>query len=193
MEAIQHFRLFISKFPHYSDSVLEAALPYLKQRILNKGDHFIEQGKIAREIAFIHTGIFRMYYLKDGVEVTSCFCKENRFTTSYQSLVSQQPSQLSIQALEDAELLVMQYEDLKKLYEQHLFWQQIGRVVIEQEYIDTECHTRLVHDKTAKQRYLEVLENEPELLQRVSLTHLASYLKLTPETISRIRKQLSTS
>ena len=137
--------------------------------------------------------MFKVYYLRDGVEITTCFCKENRFTTSYQSLITNQVSKLSIQAIEEAEIVSIQYEDLKKLYAQHSFWQQIGRMITEQEYIITECYTRLINDKSAKQRYLEILNNEADLLQRVSLSDLASYLQVTPETISRIRKNLATS
>ncbi len=193
MTAINIFKNFISQFPHYSNESFALAEPYLSTNRVKKSEHILHQGNICRNIHFVVSGLFKVYYLRDGVEITTCFCKENRFTTSYQSLISNQPSNLGIQAIEDSETVSILYEDLKKLYAQHLFWQQIGRMVTEQEYIITECYTRLINDKSAKQRYLEILNNEPDLLQRVSLIDLASYLQVTPETISRIRKQLATS
>ena len=65
---INNFKRFISEFPFYSDAALEVALPYFKLKTLKKGAHFIEQGKICKQIAFIQSGIFRTYYLKDGLE-----------------------------------------------------------------------------------------------------------------------------
>ena len=146
-----NFKTFISQFPHYSNGAFELAEPYLKINKIKKGEHILCQGSICRNIHFVVSGMFKVYYLRDGVEITTCFCKENRFTTSYQSLISNQPSDLNIQAVENSETVSIQYEDLKKLYAQHLFWQQIGRMVTEQEYIITECYTRLINDKPAKQ------------------------------------------
>jgi CRP-like cAMP-binding protein len=193
MTGIAAFKEFISQFPHYTEGAFELAKPYLQEQTINKGEHILRQGSKCHDIHFVISGMFKVYYLRDGVSVTSCFCKEGRFTTSYRSLISSQPSELNIQATEPAETVRIAYEDLKKLYSQDLFWQQIGRLITEQEYLVTECYTRLINDTSAKQRYLNVLENEPDLLQRVSLADLASYLQVTPETISRIRRQLATS
>ncbi len=193
MTGTKNFKTFISQFPHYSDDAYQLVDPYLKNNEVKKGEHILRQGRICRNIHFVISGMFKVYYLRDGVEITTCFCKENRFAASYQSLISNQPSELGIQAVENSETVSIQYGDLKKLYSQHLFWQQIGRMVTEQEYIITECYTRLINDKSAKQRYMEILDNEPDLLQRVSLADLASYLQVAPETISRIRKKLATS
>ncbi len=193
MSSENKFKIFISQFPQYTERAYLLAEPYLKNKSIKKGEHILQQGNRCRKLTFVISGMFKVYYLRDGVEITTCFCKENRFTTSYQSLITDQPSELSIQAIEDAEIVTILYEDLKKLYELDPFWQQIGRLVTEQEYIITSCYTRMINDKSAKQRYLEILNNEPDLLQRVSLTDLASYLQVTPETISRIRKDLATS
>ena len=192
-EDINNFKRFIREFPFYSDAALEVALPYFKLKTLKKGVHFIEQGKICKQIAFIQSGIFRTYYLKDGLEITTCFCRENALTTSYKSLITQQPSELSMQAIEETEILVIDYKDLQILYGKHLFWQQVGRLVAEKEFITVENYTRFLNDQTAKQRYLHILTYENDILQRVPLIHLASYLQIAPETLSRIRKDLATS
>jgi CRP-like cAMP-binding protein len=193
MSAVQRFQAFIQQFPDYTEAAFALAEPSLKVNAIKKGEHILQPDRICRDIHFVAAGIFKVYYLRNGVAVTTCFCQENRFTTSYQSLITNQPSELGIQAIEDAETVSIRYEQLQELYTQHSFWQQIGRMITEQEYVITACYTRLINDKSAKERYLEILHEEPELLQRVSLIDLASYLQLSPETISRIRKQLASS
>ncbi len=185
------FKEYLQQFPHFTPSAWETALPYLKERSIRKGDFFLEEGKTCRQIAFIQKGLFRTYYLRDGAEITTCFCKENTITCSYKSLITQQVSDLSIQAIEDCELIVFQYEDLQKLYEKDLFWQQVGRLAAESEFMVMEHYTRFINDLPAKDRYLQILKNDSELLQRVPLLYLASYLQIKPETLSRIRKKVA--
>jgi CRP-like cAMP-binding protein len=187
------FKSLIQQFPDYTEEAYNVAIPYFKLSKFKKGDFLIEEGKICKKIAFIQDGLFRIFYLKDGLDVTHCFCKENMLITAYRSLITKQPSELSIQALEDAELLIIQAEDLQKLYEKHLFWQQVGRMAAEQEFMRVDCYNRFLNDKTAKQRYLQMLYEENDIVQRVPLFYLASYLQIAPETLSRIRKEISTS
>lgn len=185
------FNKYLQQFPHYSSKVFESVLPYLTVRYLNIGDFFLQQGKICRNIAFVEEGLLRLYYLNDGKEVTNCFCKENTITTSYSSLITQKESDIAIQAIEASKLIVLSYEALQKLYEKDLFWQQVGRLAAENEFITTECHNRFLSDLSATDRYIQILENENELLQRVPLNHLATYLQIAPETLSRIRNKIT--
>jgi len=138
----------------------------------------------------IEEGLLRLYYLNDGKEITNCFCKENSISCSYSSLITQQASDMIIQAVEPSKLLTIPYEALQKLYAQDLFWQQVGRLAAENEFITTECHNRFLRDLSATDRYRQILENDNDLLQRVPLNHLATYLQITPETLSRIRKKI---
>ena len=188
MEALNHY---LKQFPHYTPKAFEAILPYLSIKKLDAGEYFLQHGKVCRNIAFIEEGFMRLYYLHDGKEVTNCFCKENTFVTSYTSLITKLESDIAIQAIEPTKLIVFSYDALQKLYEQDLFWQQLGRVAAENELITTECHHRFLKDLSATDRYLQILENENELLQRVPLNYLATYLQIAPETLSRIRKKIS--
>ncbi|MEM1120985.1 MAG: Crp/Fnr family transcriptional regulator, partial [Bacteroidota bacterium] len=109
--------------------------------------------------------------------------------TSQTSLITQRESDIAIQAIEPTQLIVFSYHALQKLYEKNLFWQQVGRLALESEIITMECHNRFLSDLTATQRYQQVLQNDPDLLQRVPLNYLATYLQVAPETLSRIRKK----
>lgn len=184
---------YLQQFPHFTEEAYQVALPYLREKNLTKGTLLVEEGKICRHIAFIKSGLFRTFYLRDGEEVTTCFCKENTITCSYKSLITQQASDLSIEAIEDCELIVFEYADLKALYGKHLFWQQVGRLAAENEFIITENYTRFINDLPAIERYQQILKTDPNLLLRVPLVYLASYLQIKPETLSRIRKKLATS
>lgn len=184
---------YLQQFPHFTNDAYELALPFLKKQTLTKGAFLLEEGKICHQIAFIEHGLFRTFYLRDGLEITTCFCKENTITCSYKSVITQQPSDLSIQAIEDCELTVFNYSDLNTLYTKHPFWQIVGRMAAENEFLTIEDYTRFINDLSAKERYQRILKTDPSLLHRVPLVYLASYLQIKPETLSRIRKKLATS
>ena len=188
---MEAFNKYLQNFPHYQAAVFEEVKPYIKTKQYAAGDYFLREGKVCQHIGFIEKGLFRLYYLNDGKEVTNCFCKENTITCSYRSLITQQPSDVAIQAVEDTRLLTISNDSLQELYKKNLFWQQVGRLAGEAEYITIDCHNRFLNDLSATERYKQVLEKEADLLQRVPLNYLASYLQITPETLSRIRKKIA--
>lgn len=188
---MQAFIEYLSQFPHFKPELANDVLPLLSEVHLEAGEYFLREGKVSKQIAFIEEGLVRLYYLNDGNEVTTCFCKENSITCSYKSLITKTPSDLSIQAIEPCTLTVFSYTALQALYEKELFWQQVGRLASENEYINTECHNRFLSDLSATERYEQILNEDSDLLQRVSLSHLASYMQVAPETLSRIRKKIS--
>ena len=184
------FHTYIKQFPHYTSEAYEAVLPHLTIKNISAGDYFLQEGRICKHIAFIEKGLLRLFYLNDGKEITNCFCKENTISTSYSSLITQKESEFSIQAIEDCTLIVLPYISLQELYGKHLFWQQVGRLAAENEFIITENYSRFLRALSATERYQQILENESDLLQRVPLNYLATYLQITPETLSRIRKKI---
>jgi CRP-like cAMP-binding protein len=188
---MEAFDKYLQQFPHYSSAVIESVRPYVSVRSLEAGDYLLRQGKICKNIAFIEEGLLRLYYTNDGKEVTNCFCTENSITCSYTSLISQRESDIAIQAIEPSKLILLSYESLQKLYDQNIFWQQVGRLVAEKEFITAECHNRFLTDLSATEKYVQILENEGDLLQRVPLKYLATYLQISPETLSRIRNKVT--
>lgn len=185
------FQDFLRQFPLYSDEVFEDILPDLSIVHLDAGAYFLRQGQTCTKIGFIAEGLVRVYYLNDGKEVTQCFCREQSITCAYSSMITQTPSDSAIQALEDTTLITLSYTSLQRLYQQRLFWQQIGRIAGEREFLVEQNHNRSMRDLSATDRYRYILEHDSELLQRVPLTYLASYMQVTPETLSRVRKKLS--
>lgn len=159
---------------------------------LKKGDFFIRQGKICRHIAYINRGTLRNFYINDkGEEVTSCFCSKNSLTTSYKSFIFQQPSDLSIQALEETELMVIAHDSLQKLYSSSIVWQNIGRSIAEREYFVMEKYASVLNNESAEKKYLRLLKEQPEILQKANIEDIATYLGVTRRTLSRIRQKLA--
>lgn len=189
---MENFKLFLNSLTPVSDGEFENYSQYFKGRSLPKNNYFAVQGKICHEVAFIKKGTLRTYYLNEkSEEVTSCFCTQNNLTTSYKSFVSQQPSELSIQAIEDTELLVIDYRDLQNLYQKSSVWQNIGRIIAERQYMVMEQYASVLCNETAKEKYLRLLKEEPSILNKASVNDIASYLGVTRRTLSRIRKEIT--
>ena len=186
-----NFKNFIGQITPISDTEFEETVIFFKIQTLQKGDFFVRQDKICRQIAFINKGTLRTYYHSEiGEEITSCFCTKNNFTTSYRSFILQQPSHLSIQALEETELYIIEYEQLQNLYRISPIWQNVGRTITEKEYIVMEQYASVLNNETAKEKYLRLLKEQPQIVQRVSVKHIASYLGITTRTLSRIRREI---
>ena len=187
-----NFKNFIRQITPISDTEFEQTVVLFTEQTLQKGDFFVKQDKICRQIAFINKGTLRTFYINDKAEeTTSCFCTENSLTTSYKSFILQQPSNLSIQALEDTELLIIDYDHLQKLYSTSIVWQNIGRAVAEKEYIVMEQYASVLNNETAKEKYLRLLKEQPTVLQKANVEDIASYLGITRRTLSRIRQEIS--
>lgn len=159
---------------------------------LKKGDFFVQQGKLCRQMAFINSGLLRTFYLNDKAEeITACFCTENNFTSAYKSFIQQVPSELSIQAIENTELVVINYNNLQQLYATSATWQHIGRLMLEKEYFVMEQYASVLNNETAKEKYIRLLKEQPTILQKANVEDIASYLGVTRRTLSRIRQELS--
>lgn len=185
------FKDYIQKIVPISDQEFQKALAYFELVSIEKGEFFIDQGKVGKHVGFINKGILRSFYINDkGDEVTSCFCTENNLATSYTSLITQSPSRIAMVALERTELYVINFENINKLYQENAKWQAIGRIIAENEFIGAEDYASRLNNNTAKEKYLRQLQEQPEIVQKSPIIHIASYLGVTRRTLSRIRKEI---
>lgn len=186
------FREFIKGITPITDREFEDSIKHFTKLNLGKGDYFIEQGKTCKQIAFINKGTLRTFYFNHKVEdITSCFCVESSFSTSYKSFILQEPSDLAIQAIEPAELLVINHDVLQKLYEKSVLWQNIGRIIAEKEFIAMEKYASVLNNETAKEKYLRLMQEQPVVLEKAKIKHIASFLGVTSRTLSRIRQEVA--
>lgn len=186
------FKQFLTQITPITDKEFADTISFFAEHKLKKGDYFVNQDKVCRNIAFIVKGTLRTYYINDNAEErTSCFCTENNFTTSYKSFILQQPSTFILQAIEDTQLLVIDYDNLQILYSKSTIWQTIGRAVAEREYIVMEKYASVLNNENAKEKYLRLLKEQPNVLQKANIEDIASYLGVTRRTLSRIRQEIS--
>jgi CRP/FNR family transcriptional regulator, anaerobic regulatory protein len=162
----------------------------IKAKKVRKNEYFVKEGQVNKEIGFIGKGAFRMFYIKDGKEVNTEFYFENSFVSSYQSFLFQSPSRYYIEALEDSEIIVFKFEDLQKAYEKSHNWERFGRKVTECCYLEAMKRTESFLFLEGDQRYLKLLEENPIIFERVPLYHIASYLGIERESLSRVRRKI---
>jgi CRP/FNR family transcriptional regulator, anaerobic regulatory protein len=159
----------------------------IEPKELKRKDHFLREGETCKQLGFITKGYVRLYFLKDGDEVTKDFNFENSICGSYASFSLRQPSRFNIVAMEDVKILTLGREDLYRLFDKYASLQKLGRLSIEHLFIRKENREASFLLDTAEQRYEELLKQHPAITQRVPLKYLASYLGITAETLSRIR------
>ncbi len=156
-----------------------------------KGDQFVRHGEHCNKVAFIDSGLFKIYSLKDGVEVNTCFCTEGTITSSLASFVSGEPSLEVIQAIEDSTIVVLQKPDLLRLYEQSSAWQAVGRVMMEIECVRLSDRATSLSFENALEKYCNLLKTQPDIINRVPVQDIASHIGVTRETMSRIRAKMA--
>lgn len=158
---------------------------------LKKEEHFLEIGKRCTNVAFVHSGVLRMYHIDDNCEeATHYFPPPYSFVTSHTSLNNQSPSTEGIQAITEATLYVISKKNLETMYRTVPAMQEVGRKATEQVLSEMNKRISLLINNSAERRYEVMLENSPILLQTVPLQHIASYLGITPQHLSRIRKKI---
>ncbi|BAY98564.1 hypothetical protein NIES37_25150 [Tolypothrix tenuis PCC 7101] len=155
------------------------------------GEFLMCAGEIPSQIGFVVAGIFRLYYVNAaGTEFTKSFCPENHFVTAYSALILKQPAQFFIEALEDSLLLVADYSQYVQLCAAHPCWQAVNHKLVEALFIKKERREAELLLDDATTRYQKFLQEYPNLEHRVKQYHIASYLGISPVSLSRIRKIL---
>lgn len=157
---------------------------------VQKKTDLLRAGEISNNIYFIVQGSARNYHLnKDGEETTSWFLFENELLISVYSFFTGAPGFEYLRTMEDSILIVLSKEKLDFLYQKHIEFNFIGRKLTEQYYVRNEAQTNDLRMLTSKQRYEKLIAHQPHLLNRVPLGYIASYLGISQETLSRIRRQ----
>jgi CRP-like cAMP-binding protein len=158
---------------------------------LKKGELLTRQGDICRQVSFINKGLLRFFYNVDGKEISTGFMQEGEYIAQYDSFLMQQPSKGNVDILEDAELINLSYDDVQALYENYPVFQIFGRKIAEMLFIMIVSQTTNLLTLTPEERYLLVTKEEPFIVQRVPQYMIASYIGITPEHLSRLRRKLS--
>ena len=193
MSNFQQFKTWLQTFSFLTEKDCSLFEPSLRTIKIENKQNLISEGQICKEIGFINKGSFRVYYLQDGKEINTHFCFENEFVMHYDSFLLEKPSRYFIQALEDAEIVVFNLKTLQNAYNSSRNWERFGRIMAEYSYKTTTNRIESFMFMDAEQRYLDILKNQPKILDRIPLYHIASYLGIERESLSRIRKKITSS
>ena len=166
---------------------IELLHKYFQPREFKKGDFLATANEVCNDIIFIGEGYFQCYVLNDIEEKTIDIIGCVDFITALSSFITRVPNDEYIQAITDAKTLSINYDDLQALYDHSKGWERLGRTLMENQFVREQKLVISFVKHTAQMRYENLISNRPDLFQHVPLRIIASFIGVTPETLSRIR------
>ncbi len=163
---------------------------YLKARKYKKNEIIKEYDQREDYLNIITKGSAGVFTYKEKSDVCIDLCYEDEFFSDYMSFITREPGIIFTMALENIELLSISYENLQYLYKNSVIGINIGRIAAESLFVHKQKQQMELLTLTAEERYLALLERQPKLILRTPQKHIASYLGITPESLSRIRKKI---
>ena len=173
-----------STMTHDELDILESVLVHRKYA---KGETILAEGEVCSEIIYIDKGLAREFYTKNNKEVTEYLAVEGSIMMSIESLFKEQPSHIQIEALEPCVIYALPKKRLEEVALHNVNIQILYRKILEESLILSQVHADLVRFETAENRYRRMCKLSPQLALRAPLVYIASYLQMTPETLSRVR------
>lgn len=184
---------FFNRFFGLNEKECEEVARLFSQRKIRRKGYLLQEGDVCRHYYFIVSGCFKMFAVDpSGKEHNLQFSAENDWISDLHSFYSEEPSRLYIEALEPSVVLQIQHEDLLYLFINYHKFDRNFRIITERKYIDFQNRILQNISSTAEERYISFTRQYPELLNRIPNTQIASYLGITPEFLSKIRKKIVT-
>ena len=154
---------------------------------VNKGEKLMQEGEVCKFMYYVERGMVRQFYYKGGRDVTEHFSYEGRIVICIESFLKQEPSRLMVEGLETSYVFGIPYDQLMKLVETDKEMAQLYQKILEHALISSQEHADSQRFENATERYVRLLKTKPEIVLRAPMVHVASFLQMTPETLSRVR------
>lgn len=181
----------LSRMIEFNETESMAFKNILKMKKVKKNEHLLVEGAVCNFGIFIAEGCIRYYYLVDGVESTGNFFFENDWYSDFESFLYGKPSLLNIEALEDCIVYLAYKHDFEKLVSEHPVFNSFLRIMMERTIKGLTGRNIAMSLLSHEERYLRFVKYCPKVVERVSLKHIASYLGIQPESLSRIRTRIT--
>lgn len=189
-----YFDLFMEQFPDLSKDAAEFTRSFLILQKYEKKAFLFKSGEVQKELCYVCKGLLRKYYINEkGNNITTSFICERGYATDYPSFLRQIPSKFYIECLEPSVMIKMPYKKLQEAYLKYKESEMYGRLMAEKVLTKETDRLESFLFQNAEERYLSFLENNKEMINRISLSHLASYLGMKRQSLSRIRSKLAKS
>ena len=175
----------------FSDAELELVMKYFEVKNIKKKTILLKAGDTAHEIYFVVSGCMRLFYEKDGADISAYFFTDMMFAGAYDSFASRQPSRHSIETSEDCQILTISYKGWQQLFIELPKMNGLVLKIIEERFISLhKLYTSLILD-TPEERFINLQNDRPDILQRIPQHQIATFLGVTPVSLSRIRNRLT--
>lgn len=179
----QNFKLSEKDWEIFSSKLIKQEFP--KKHIL------LEEGKVENYLSYIETGIIRFYIPNEDSDLTFDFAFKDSFISGYSSFLTRSKAVYQIETLTKSILWRLTYDDLQNIYEETEVGNKIGRLASENLFLRKSKRELSLLQENAEQRYLNLFTEQPRLIQQIPLKYIASYIGITPQALSRIRKRIS--
>mgnify|MGYP000128769203 FL=1 len=189
---MQQIKAYLDQIATISDRDWDFFTSKLRQRVISKKTVFLKLNEIENAISFIEYVVVRLYIPKEDPEkeITFGFSFKNQFISAYDSFLTQKPSAYQLQALTEISILSISYSDLQAVYNTTKIGNLIGRLTAERLFLLKSKREQDLLHLTAEQRYVKLFKERPELLKVIPLKYISSYIGVTAQALSRIRKRL---
>lgn len=190
---MKDIRTYIEETVDIGDADWRYFTSKLIKRHFKKKECILDVGKVEPYLSFIESGIVRflMPHIETAKEITFGFCFTKEYVSAYDSFLTQTPSTYQIQALADTTMWSISYADLQKVYAHTKIGNVVGRLSSERLFIIKSKREQSLLTQTAEERYLNLFKERPQLIQQIPLKYIASYIGVTAQALSRIRKRIS--
>lgn len=159
---------------------------------IKKNEFILKEGTCCNYLGFVKQGALRTFYVDEkGNDASFLLQIDNDFFGDYESMMLEAPSKLNIKALEDTEVWIWAQEEMEALFKSDMYWMRYGRTIALKVFLDAKRRLEYLFYFTPEERYIDLLQNRPDIFQRIPQKYISSYLGISPQSLSRIRKRIS--
>lgn len=186
-----HIREYYERIVKLQESEWEFIASHFDRKVFAKNQIITRQGETENYLSFVEAGIVRFYIPDEENELTFNFSFDKEFTCAYDSFLTQTPSEYELQALTETVVWQISFDDLQKVYAQTKVGNYLGRFASEKLFLAKSKRELSLLKYNAKERYLRLFSEQPDILKFIPLKYVASYIGITPQGLSRIRRQIT--